>query len=257
MINFPLGFIIGIFLGSFVKATADRVIGEISLGGRSYCFSCKKTLAWYDLIPLFSYLTLRGKCRYCQKEIPKSNLVFELTLGLLLGMFFYFTKATSLIELLFGIFIISILSIVFWVDYKTGLIHDRITYPAIIISLAFLVTIALSLGDLNPLLWSFISGLGLASFFLLLIIITRGKGMGGGDVKYVFLLGLFLGFPKVFTGVFLAFLIGAVFSILLIIFGRKKFGQTIPFGPFLSIGAYLALLWGEQILALYLNSFKV
>jgi len=192
-----------------------------------------------------------------------------------------------ILEFLFKIFVVLILFILFLTDIKTGLLPDKITYPSVGIALGYWLV----LSSLNswifytglqsnvigkylmppysnyfwtiifriwePFIYSMIVGIVASLFFALLIIITKGKGMGWGDVKYVLFLGLALGFPNAVIGLFLAFLLGAIFSVGLLIIRKKHFGQTIPFGPFLSLGAYIALLWGLQILNWYLNSFKL
>ncbi|MFH0937288.1 MAG: prepilin peptidase [Candidatus Daviesbacteria bacterium] len=293
MLSAVVGFIIGLVLGSFVKATADRVPGK-SLRGRSYCSHCKRELQWYDLLPVLSYLSLKGKCRYCQKKIPVSNLWAELIMGGLISLLFlaYIPDLAIFlnldwktillgIDLVFAIFVISILSIIFLIDLRTGLIPDKITYPAVIITFAYLLVSkglkswflyqGLISGPLGkylmppysnfvydyigrvwlPFFWAILTGTLLSLVFAILIIITRGKGMGWGDVKYVLFLGLALGFPNGVMGVFLAFFVGAVVSLFLVAFGKKHFGQTVPFGPFLSIGAYIAFLAGQKIIDWY------
>lgn len=294
------GFIIGTVLGSFVEAVSNRLIKQTSIMGRSYCEKCKKTLSWYDLFPVVSYLLLRGKCRFCHKKITKETFLGEVLMGVAVALLFLvfvtnidlflnptWQSSIFYLSLLFKLFVVCVLAIVFIVDLKTGLILDKITYPAVAISSLYLLlstglrtwffyqeTIKSSLGvyllppyssyfiDIVRRMWvnaggNFLTGIGLALVFAILIIITKGRGMGWGDVKYVLFLGLALGFPNALVGIMLAFLIGAVFSIFLILFGRKHFGQTIPFGPFLSLGAFIALLWGSQLLNWYLNSFKL
>ena len=295
-----MGFIIGTVLGSFVEAVSNRLIKQTSILGRSYCEKCRKTLAWYDLFPVVSYLLLKGRCRYCQKKIPRQALIVEAGMGLAVALLFAltaprfemlvnFNQQTLLLglELFFKLFVVSILAIVFLVDLRTGYIFDKVTYPAVALSGLFLIistaakswffyqdSLSSSLGKyfLPPYSnyvtdiiqrmwlavgWSFLSAVALALIFVLLILITRGKGMGWGDVKYVLFLGLALGFPNNLVGIFLAFFLGAIVSVFLIAFGKKHFGQTIPFGPFLSLGAYLALLFGPQVLNSYLSSFKL
>lgn len=286
-----LGFISGIITGSFVKATAERIIRQSSILGRSYCLSCKKQLKWYDLFPVLSYLLLRGKCRFCGKRIPLPNLFFEIALGVIFSIIFAQTLPAGfspmvLLELFFKIFVVSVLAIIFWVDLVTGLIPDKVTYPASLIAGGYLLLSTalqtlvfyqnlvqnpfgkyllppysayftdavqrLFLSSLNN-VWS---GVVSALIFSSIIILTRGKGMGWGDVKYVLFLGLALGFPNIAVGLFLSFLLGAVFALFLILLGKKHFGQTIPFGPFLSLGALVALLWGNQLFNWYLNNFK-
>lgn len=292
-----LGFIVGTILGSFAKAVSDRQQKcNNNLRGRSYCENCKHKLVWYDLFPVVSYILLSGKCRYCQQKIPLSNLLAEIIMGVLIATLFAsqsfnfslslnpnLTLIIPLSDLIFKIFIITVLFILFLTDLKTGLLPDKITYPVLSLALAYLFIInifeswlfygslkvhALGKYFLPPYsnyVWSLIYriwepaflriflGLSLSLFFALLIIITKGKGMGWGDVKFVLFLGIALGFPNAIIGIFLSFLLGASFSIILIISGKKHFGETIPFGPFLSLGAYIALIWGSQITEWYLK----
>lgn len=141
-------------------------------------------------------------------------------------------------ELGYYLFIVSSLIVVFFSDLKYGIIPDRIVYPAIAVSFGYLFIIHNSYFMIH-----FLSALGVFLFFLLLFLATRGRGMGFGDVKLVFLLGLFLGFPKIIVAFYISFLTGAVIGIILILWGKKKLhGTTIPFGPFLVAGALAALL---------------
>lgn len=298
MITAVFGFVLGSVLGSFIKATADRIITKKPLRGRSCCLECKHQLAWHDLLPIFSFLLLGGKCRYCKKVIPRDNFLIEIFLGLVVALLFYtfvspniellfnptWQTVLFLIELFFKLFVIVVLAIIFLIDLRTGLIPNKITYPGVVITLVYLLLSSglkswfyyqgLVQGPLGKYLippysnyayeyigriwvptgWTILSAILATGFFTSLIILTKGKGMGWGDVKYVLFLGLVLGFPNIVVGVFLAFLIGAIFSLLLIAAGKKHFGQTIPFGPFLSLGAGIALFWGEKIISWYLGS---
>lgn len=281
-----LGFLIGTILGSFAKVLADRSLKNSSFQGRSYCPHCKTILQWYDLFPVFSYAFLRSRCRYCRKKIAIEYLLVEVMTGLLIG--FLFWQSFDL-DLIFKVFFISVLVALFLTDLKKMLLPDRITIPAIWISLIYLILLTLlkigylyhvlnqtRVGQLllpphsdyfqrhalmaaEPLLWGILMGLALGGFFMALIIITKGKGMGGGDVKLGAFIGIMLGFPGALLAVILAFLSGAIFSLGLIFAGKKHFGQTIPFGPFLVFGALVALFWGNQIIDWYLqlSSFKL
>lgn len=194
-----------------------------------------------------------------------------------------FRLAIFLSGLIFQTFFVTILVALAITDYKRMLIPDRIIIPATFISLGLqiadkLVKVAyiyyfLSLAPLGrlllppasdyfgrhvlltvePLFWALVSGLAIGGIFWLLILITRGRGMGGGDVKLGAFLGLSLGFPNSLVAVMVAFLVGALFSVGLIISGKKHLGQTIPFGPFLVLGGILALLFGTQIIDWYLK----
>lgn len=187
------------------------------------------------------------------------------------------------LNIIFITFFITVLGIVTLTDLKEMLIPDRIILPALLIVLIYLIGVtvykiyflyySLSVTTLGkyllppfsdyfyrhaltistPLLGSLIMGASIGGFFLLLIIITRGKGMGGGDVKLGAFIGLGLSFPMSLVALIFSFLTGAIVSVLLIIFGKKHFGQTIPFGPFLVLGAIIAIFFGEAILNWYLN----
>lgn len=301
MLPAVLGFIVGVVLGSFSQATAGRVIFGKSLRGRSYCLQCQHKLHWYDLFPVLSFLLLSGKCRYCRKRIPLEDFLTEVIVGVLAAILFFTTFSSTQIEianfslnlqflpavldLTFKLFTLSVLAIIFIIDLKTGLIPDRITYPAIIISLGYLLASGalksyifyqdFLLSPLSkylmppestylydnllrvwtPLLWTSGATVTITVGFILLIILTRGKGMGWGDVKYVLFLGFALGFPNIIPAIFIAFFSGAVVSILLVILKRKSFKGTVPFGPFLSLGAVVSLIYGAQIIGLYLQSF--
>ncbi|MBI2022370.1 prepilin peptidase [Candidatus Daviesbacteria bacterium] len=299
MLNLILGFLLGICLGSFVKVLADRSVGKRKFSGRSYCEHCKKKISWYDLIPIFSYLNLHGRCRNCQKKIGLEYLLIEIITGVTVATLFFlkipdnffqlniFVKGVYGLDIGFGLLIIVVLLTVFITDIKTGLIPDRITYPAIKIAFIYLVIMLISqialsyiqlknspLGQyllppqstyfyslvyphLENFFFHLLSSLGLAFFFGSLIFITRGRGMGGGDFKLGIFMGLALGFPSSLVALLIAFFSGSIIGILLLTLRLKNFGQTIPFGPFLSIGGIVALFWGEKLWFWYLNTLSL
>jgi len=263
-------FVLGLFVGSFLNVIIDRLPRKETIAkGRSHCEFCKKELTWYDLIPLFSFLFLKGKCRYCHKSIGVFYPIIEFSTGILFlttfvfvyGLNFQFSifnfqsisqflifnslifNPQTLISLVYYLFIVSSFIIIFFEDLKFGIIPDKVIFPAIIITLAYLFTIHNSLFIIH-----LSSAFGAFAFFLALFLITRGKGMGFGDVKLVFLLGLILGFPKIILALYIAFLTGALLGIILILWKKKKsIKESIPFGPFLIMGSLIALFWGEFI----------
>lgn len=248
-----IGFILGAVLGSFVKALADRSLDNNSFWGRSYCPKCQHKLAWYDLFPIISYLLLLGKCRYCHKKIEIEYLLVEVVMGVLIALAVITFGMTQIIELISKIFFITVLAALFLTDLKKMFIPDRIVLPAIAIGIVLnLITVILK-SSVEPFLLSLVTGAAIGGFFLSLIIITRGKGMGGGDVKLGAFIGIMLGFPQALFAIILSFLTGAVVSLILIAVGKKHFGQTIPFGPFLVLGSLIMLFWGNQILEWYLK----
>lgn len=293
--NWVLGFIIGICLGSLTKVIADRSLINRSLWGRSYCESCKKKLAWYDLFPVLSYLFLRGRCRYCHKKFSPEYLLIEVFMGLLIAGVFAKLIPPNFLELNLASYVVLGLSLfmnlvivitlvsVFLTDFKTGYIPDRITYPSIWIMFVSLISSSsvnifflyqslksseigkylipphsnyfyMHAWDLaSPLIYGSIMAVAIGLFFYALIVMTKGKGMGGGDLKLGVFLGLAFGFPYSLVVLMLSFLLGSVAGLGLILIGRKKFGQTLPFGPFLSLSGLIVIFWGGQILNWYLH----
>lgn len=243
-------FIIGLFIGSFLNVLIDRIPKrKLFKKRRSYCDSCKKTLKWYDLIPVFSFIFLQGRCRQCRSPISLYYPIVEIVTGALFVTTFIFVlggnfQLDKILTLIYYLFIVSSFIVIFFTDLKYGIIPDKILFPAILVSLAYLFTIHNSLFIIH-----FLSGVGAFLLFFLLHLITRGKGMGFGDVKLVFLMGLFLDILNTILALYLAFLTGAVVGLILILWGKRKFfGGKIPFGPFLVLGTFISLFLGEKII---------
>ena len=247
-----IAFIAGSALGSFLGVLVDRFPrGEQVLGGHSRCEKCKKALSPTDLVPIFSYIALSGRCRYCHAKIPIRLFYIEIITGLLVSSFFFYAYFTNLPPIVFVLLLLSFLSLlgIFLADSIYGIIPDEFI-AAIIVSSLFL----LLLSNPGSLVQNFITGIACFTLFLALYLVTRGKGMGFGDVKFAFALGFFLGFPKVVIGLYAAFLTAAIVSIILILIGRKKLrGDTIVFGPFLAAGTVFAYFFGEKIIKLFLG----
>ena len=235
-------FILGLVCGSFLDVLANRLPrGKSVVEGRSQCDHCKHTLQPLDLIPLVSFLWLRGRCRYCRKPIGWECPLIELLTAMVFAITYLLLPFDP--SLLYALFIVSCLIIIVVTDIKYGLILNKITYTAIIVSLIFLLLFS-PLSFFNHLF----AGIGGGLFFLLLFLITRGKGMGLGDVKFAFLMGLVMGYPSVVLAFYIAFLTGAIIASILIIYHRKKARRaTIPFGPFLAIGTLVSLWGGERL----------
>ncbi len=239
-------FIFGLIVGSFLNSVVFRLEQSQSfLLGRSFCPHCKHQLSWLDLIPIFGFLILKGKCRYCQQKISWQYPLVELATGLIfLAIFNYqFT--------IFNFIIACFFIIIFIYDLKHYIIPDRVVFPAIGAALVFDFLKSDILGISNFLL----SAVGAAAFFAAIVLISKGKGMGIGDIKLAFLMGLFLGWPNIAVALFSAVFLGAIIGIGLIIFGKKTLKSEVPFGPFLVFGTFLALFLGEKIINFYLNLF--
>lgn len=252
-------FLFGLIVGSFLNCIIYRLEkGESFLKGRSYCPHCKHILTWLDLIPIFSYLILKGRCRYCQEKISLQYPLVELSTGILFLLIYSADRgSTSICSLGYVCFywvLTAFLIIIFVYDLKHYIIPDKVVYPAIAIALIFNLQFLIS----NQFLifnYSILSAIGVASFFLLIVLISKGQWMGIGDIKLAFLMGLFLGFPNILVALFLTFFLGAIIGLGLIIVGKKTLKSEVPFGPFLVTGTFLAMFWGEKMIQWYLNLF--
>ena len=240
---------VGLCVGSFINCLVYRVNNGLSpLKGRSICPKCKHRLAWKDNIPLLSFFLLGRRCRYCSFPISWQYPLVELTAGILTVLVFQLSnyelpalpaggRITS-----YNLLISWALLAIFVSDLIYTTIPDEILYPTLLIVFIYLI-----FHSPNFLISNFLISFLFAGFFYLLVLITQGRGMGLGDVKLAGLIGLILGWPKVIVALYLAFLTGAFFGVILILLKKKKFGQHIPFGPFLTTATFVSLFWGEKI----------
>lgn len=269
LLNYLVVFIFGTIIGSFLNVVIDRLPQKESLiKRRSHCEHCRRNLEWYDLIPIVSYLLLRGRCRYCKKTISKYYILVEFLTGCVFVLVTYllvgqdiarFADVRYLLAIGYYLFILSALISIFFIDLKYGIIPFRIVFTTLLVALAWYiifpflqlapVDIGYLMEDNNYFLPSVLSAVGIFGFFLMLFLITRGRGLGFGDVVYVFLMGFLLGFPRIVLGIYIAFLTGAFCSIILVMLRKKSIkGGTIPFGPFLTLGTAISLLWGHMLI---------
>jgi len=234
-------FIFGLVIGSFLNVVIYRLPKKLSvIWGRSFCPKCKKKIFWFDNVPLVSYLVLKGHCRSCHSPISLRYPLVELLTG---GIFLlsYLSHIGFLSYLLFAGLIA-----IFFIDLKHQIIPDEILFPLIFLFLIFFL-----ITNHQSLITNYLPSALLSFLFLFFIrLVTKSKGMGFGDVKLAFLMGLSLGFPKVIVAFYIAFLTGAIAGVILILVKKAKFKQKIAFGPFLSLGTIIACLWGENILKL-------
>jgi prepilin signal peptidase PulO-like enzyme (type II secretory pathway) len=279
-------FVAGALVGSFLNVVADRMeSGKNPLFGRSICEMCKKPLLPKDLIPLVSYGWLRGRCRYCKETLSVFYPVSELLTGLMFVGVFYLSGARSMtglspiVGLIYMLIVAGVYIIIFLSDAKYKIIPNKVVLPAIIFVLSFIVFSSIfklvryylelnehPLGKYfvqagflhNHIVYSFrslgaivITAVAISAFFWFLILITKGRGMGWGDVKLGFLIGLVNGFPNGIVAIFLGFLLGAVYSVAMLVLRRKTMKDIIPFGPFLILGSVVAFVSGSSILTWY------
>lgn len=244
-------FVVGACVGSFLNVCIWRLPREESIVKPwSHCPHCNHKLAWYDNIPFLSYLILRGRCRYCKHPISFRYFMVELiTASLFLGFFWYF--GLSLIFLIYTALACALIVVTF-IDLRHRIIPDEITISGLILGLIIsfcyppLHSSAIHrLSILHSVLGALIGGgviylTGIAGNF-----IFKKESMGGGDVKLLAMVGAFLGWKLALLTLFSACIFGSIIGLPLRIW-RKV--ELIPFGPFLSIGAIISIIWGEEII---------
>ena len=251
-------FLIGASVGSFLNVAADRVPGGKSLVRPwSYCDSCQRTLASIDMIPVLSYFWLRGKCRYCKAGIPFRVVLVEAVTGaLFLAVFLFYGLGPEFVVICVCLSLLVLISLI---DLEHGLILNVMVFPSIVL-LLLLAPFWSEIGILRPFLGeetmiasvsnSFVAGAGAFLVFLLIAMVFP-SGMGGGDVKFAPVLGLMLGFPGILFALWLAAISGGLVAIGLVLAGRKGRKDTIPFGPFMALGAAAYLMAGPHALEWY------
>jgi leader peptidase (prepilin peptidase)/N-methyltransferase len=245
----------GLLIGSFLNVVIWRVPrGESIVSPPSHCPSCDAEIAPYDNIPVISWLVLRGRCRHCGAGISIRYPLVELaSAGLWVAMALRFGATWALPAYLVLVSALLALSLI---DLDTFLLPNKIVYP-LSVALVVLLGVAALLDDAGD---DFVRALlgGLAAFgFFLVVHLIAPRGMGFGDVKLSFSLGVALGWiswGSVFVGLFLGFLLGAVVGVLLIATKLRTRRDHVPFGPFLAAGTVLGILFGQALLDLYLGS---
>lgn len=240
--------LLGLVLGSFISAYTYRAPRGLSVSrGRSKCPSCKKQIAWYDNLPVVSYLLLNGRCRKCKNPISLRYPLIEFSCTLLLSLFYlqlplilknisWLNSLSYFVVLPFLLFVALILLVIFVIDWEHQLILDVTVFWPFFISLLLLLLFS---GE--RLYGHLLAGFGSALFLLLINLATFGRGMGLGDVKLALFLGTLSGIWVSFVYMFWAFVIGALVGIILMAKGRKKMKSQIAFGPFLILGFLVAI----------------
>lgn len=248
-------FIFGLVIGSFLNCFVWRVRQKEGIVDRSYCPHCGHQLAWYDNIPLLSYVMLKGKCRYCSRRISVQYPLVELAAGLLFAVSFMIrsgevgaTGGIFSLTLVRDWFVISVLIFIFIYDLRWYLILDRIIIPSCVSVLILNLFLGFEWWDL---LFSAMLGGG---FFLAQFLISGGAWIGGGDIRLGMFMGLALGsWQYLAVALFAAYLLGSLVAIPLILTQRKKWGEKVPFGVFLSAATIIALFWGGEVLSWYMG----
>jgi leader peptidase (prepilin peptidase) / N-methyltransferase len=244
----------GLLLGSFLTVVVDRVPrGASIVAPGSACGNCGLRLGFRDLVPVFSWLALRGRCRRCHTDIGTEPLILELLTGLLFGLFawkFGLDWALPAFCVL-GAGLIGLS----WIDLRTKRLPRQIIYVTAAIGVPLLCLAALVRHEPRR-MWMMLLGAGLALAFMGLVYIASRGGMGDGDVRLSPLLGAYLGWLNpgfVGVGLFLGFFAGAVVGVAMMAAGRAGRKTAVPFGPFLALGTIVAVFIGQQCIDIFLR----
>ncbi len=245
MINLLI-FIYGTIFGSFFNVVGLRVpLNQSIVKPRSHCPKCNHTLTTIDLIPVISYLLLRGKCRRCKAPISPFYPINELITGIL------FMLAPILLgwsyDLIIAWTVISLMVIIFVSDIHYMIIPDKV--------LLFFSAILLIERCFLPLVpwWDSITGAAIGFILLLFIAVVSKGGMGGGDIKLFAVIGFAVGTKLVLISFLLSTFLGACFGIIGMLIGKVKKGKPMPFGPYIAVGTVIAYFYGERLIRWYIH----
>jgi prepilin signal peptidase PulO-like enzyme (type II secretory pathway) len=264
MFTFYLIFFVicGAIIGSFTNCFIWRLYQDESLMGRSYCPKCRKQIHWYDNVPVISFLVLRGKCRHCQQGISWQYPAVEISTALLFGAVFlsassglsgewgylYLGDPHFIAGLVKSLFIIFIFTVVFVYDLRWYLVSDKAVLPAA--AILFGLNLYLGFSWTEMLLSAFLG----ASFFLAQYLISRGKWIGGGDIRLGILIGCAFAKPGLLAlTLMLAYLIGSAIGLVLLAGKKKGWKSELPLGVFLAMASLITLFFGQAIISWYLG----
>jgi len=265
-------FVLGLAVGSFLNVLSLRYQPGQSIlfrkdifFGRSHCLHCGRILRWYELLPLVSFVIQKGRCRSCGTALSWQYPLVEFLSGILAVIWLvYFSRQLNWLQL--AIFLVAsyLLLLQSLIDFRWGVIPDQLNLLLAVLGIILIfinqpISFIGSYGRIFSPLW-LSSGLAinrLASALLSLLIFgaiilfSRGRGMGWGDFKLAGALGLLLGWPDALLGFMLSFVIGAAAGLILLLMKKKSLKDSVPFGPFLALGALLVMFWGENIVRFY------
>ena len=234
--------VLGVALGSFATVLVHRLPSGESISGRSRCPGCRKTLQWVDLVPVLSFLLLRGRCRRCHQFIALEYPILEISSALVLILPSMVSSSLTVLAVLQGLSL-WVLLVVAVVDAKHQAVPDSLTLPLLVLA-GFTAWNAPAFSVLAPLLGG--------GFFAAQWILSRGRWVGSADILVATGIGILLGtLPSTILAIIVAYISGSLFAVILLATRKATRTSRIAFIPFLALGALIALLWGAQILQFF------
>jgi leader peptidase (prepilin peptidase)/N-methyltransferase len=236
--------VIGLVVGSFLNVCIDRLPkGRSLIFPPSHCESCGRRLAPLDLIPVLSYIMLRGQCRYCKARIPLRIPIVEAFTGAAYAFIWWSYDLTS--QSAFALIFVTLFIVIFVIDWEHHLIPNKLIYPSLLAA-PLLSTLWPGLG-----IWYSLLGGVLGFGLLLLPYLVFSGGMGAGDVKLAALVGLVVGFPLILLALLIGIVVAGAAAVALLASGRRSRQDAVAFGPFLVLGAIVTLYKGPDLAGIY------
>lgn len=237
-------FLYGIVIGSFLNVCIYRIPKKENIATeRSHCMECGTQLKWYDLVPLFSWLFLKGKCRYCGTRISIQYPLIEFINGV--GYVWIFVvNGFNFVSILYCLCMSALLalSVIDWRTFEIPLAFNIFIFALGIVRVIY---------DFEHIVTYLIGMVAISLFLFIVFLVTGGRGIGGGDIKLMAATGLLLGWKGIVAAFFLGCILGSVIHIILMIFFKKD--RTLAFGPYLSLGIFFAMFYGEQLVDWYIG----
>lgn len=244
IIIYALIFLFGIIIGSFLNVCIYRIPKKENIAtDRSHCMSCGTQLKWYDLVPLFSWMFLGGKCRYCKAKISVQYPLVELANGI--GyVWIFIVNGFNFVSILYCLCSSALLALSV-IDWRTFEIPVGFNIFILVLGIARAVY------DFENVVTYLIGMVAVSGFLFLCYVLTRGRGIGGGDVKLMAAAGLLVGWENIVVALFVGCILGSIIHIILMKVAKK--GRMLAFGPYLSLGIFIAMLCGSRIMDWYIG----